>query len=166
MTYWPRLEVNLQRSQKQIRKQLIIGAWNICTLLDKEDTPRPHRRTAFKAKELLPPSIKLTLWRREQSVNQKGTTLSSGKERQKIKAWLRHPKHILTSTHWSPYWHQWMTTPHYWKARTASHSSGGTVLSTLLNKPSTMDSSVLDIIPEKQVREEILHQVWMRLRRQ
>ena len=52
----PRLAVNplsgRKEKRKEKRKQLIIGAWNVRTLLDREDTARPHRRTALVAKEL------------------------------------------------------------------------------------------------------------------
>ena len=46
------LAVNPHSGRKEREKRLIIGAWNVHTLLDREDTPRPHRRTALVAKEL------------------------------------------------------------------------------------------------------------------
>ena len=41
-----------QTKQEKQRKKLILGAWNIRTLLDRADTSRPERRTALLAKEL------------------------------------------------------------------------------------------------------------------
>ena len=37
---------------KNQQKKLLVGAWNVHTLLDRENTARPERRTALIAKEL------------------------------------------------------------------------------------------------------------------
>ena len=38
--------------KNQRKKQLTLGAWNVRTLLDRQETTRPHRRTALIAREL------------------------------------------------------------------------------------------------------------------
>ena len=40
------------RLTKKKQKKLLVGAWNVCTLLDRDNTARPERRTALIAKEL------------------------------------------------------------------------------------------------------------------
>ena len=37
---------------KNQQKKLLVKAWNVCTLLDRDNTARPERRTALIAKEL------------------------------------------------------------------------------------------------------------------
>ena len=40
------------RLTKKKQKKLVVGAWNVRTLLDRDNTARPERRTALIAKEL------------------------------------------------------------------------------------------------------------------
>ena len=40
------------RFTKNQQKKLLVGAWNVRTLLDRDNTARPERRTALIAKEL------------------------------------------------------------------------------------------------------------------
>ena len=40
------------RVTKTQQKKLLVGAWNVRTLLDRDNTARPERRTALIAKEL------------------------------------------------------------------------------------------------------------------
>ena len=40
------------RLTKNQQKKLLVGAWNVRTLLDRDNTARPERRTALIAKEL------------------------------------------------------------------------------------------------------------------
>ena len=40
------------RLTKKKQKKLLVGAWNVRTLLDRDNTARPERRTALTAKEL------------------------------------------------------------------------------------------------------------------
>ena len=50
----PRLTDHLScgRLTKKKQKKLLVGAWNVHTLLDRDNTARPERRTALIAKEL------------------------------------------------------------------------------------------------------------------
>ena len=40
------------RFTKNQQKKLLVGAWNVRILLDRDNTARPERRTTFIAKEL------------------------------------------------------------------------------------------------------------------
>ena len=40
------------RFTRNKQKKLLVGAWNVCTLLDRDNIARPERRTALIAKEL------------------------------------------------------------------------------------------------------------------
>ena len=70
---------------------MIIGAWNVRTLLDREDTARPHRRTALIARELARYKIDIaalseTRFAEEGAICEpEGGTPSSGKEEQRMK---------------------------------------------------------------------------------
>ena len=111
-------QLTLSNGQKQKKKALIIGSWNIHNPLDGEDILRPQRQATLISRELAQYRINIAVLS-ETLLAEKGlicepegcyTFFWKGKaenEKRTHGSRIHHTNHILLPAFWSPNWCWW-----------------------------------------------------------